>query len=155
MSTIEKSNELRPTIGYVIGTTRRLILKVLGAEFVKHQIPLTIEQYIFLHIVRTIKGEATQQELANQSCKDKSAILRTIDVLEQQGLVTRNQVAGDRRKNTITTTEACESLFKEIFILEEQVFKGLTQGVSAEDYETTMRVLQQIQQNANTSSSIK
>jgi DNA-binding MarR family transcriptional regulator len=155
MSTIENSNEARPSIGYVIGSTRRMILKVLGAEFFKHQIPLTIEQYIFLHHVRTLKGEATQQELANLSCKDKSAILRTIDTLENQGLVTRNQVAGDRRKNTINVTSACETLFREIFALEEEVFKGLTLGVSEEDYETTLRVLYQIQQNANTLSSIK
>jgi len=149
-STIEMSNKTSPYIGYVIGTTRRLILKVLGAEFIKHQIPITIEQYIFLHTLRSMEGDVTQQDMANHTCKDKSAVLRTIDILEKQDLVKRSQVAGDRRKNTISPTEKCNQLFNEIFELEEKIFSGLTQGISNEDYDTAIKVLRQIQQNANT-----
>jgi len=155
MSTIEKDNKQKSELGYVLGTTRRLILKVLGAEFVEHQIPLTIEQFIFLHIVRNMQDGATQQELANHTCKDKSAILRTIDILEKQGLVKRSQDAGDRRKNIISTTEACERLFSKILKIEEHVFGDLTQGISAKDYETTIRVMLQLQQNANATISAK
>ncbi|WP_207423960.1 MarR family winged helix-turn-helix transcriptional regulator [Desertivirga brevis] len=149
------SNRTSPSIGYVIGTTRRLILKVLGNAFVKHDIPITIEQYIFLHGLRSMEGDVTQQDMANHTCKDKSAVLRTIDVLEKQELVKRSQVAGDRRKNTISATEQCDRLFDRIFEIEEGVFKALTEDISNEDYETTIRVLRQIQQNANALQSSK
>lgn len=149
------SNRTSPSIGYVIGTTRRLILRVLGAAFVKHNIPITIEQYIFLHALRSMEGDVTQQDMANHTCKDKSAVLRTIDVLEKQELVRRSQVAGDRRKNTIISTEKCDQLFERIFDIEEGIFKALTENISNEDYETTLRVLGQIQQNANTLQSSK
>ncbi|WP_207536515.1 MarR family winged helix-turn-helix transcriptional regulator [Desertivirga arenae] len=149
------SNRTSPSIGYVIGTTRRLILKVLGAAFVKHNIPITIEQYIFLHGLRNMEGDVTQQDMANHTCKDKSAVLRTIDILEKQELVKRSQVAGDRRKNTISATGKCDQLFDKILQIEEGIFKALTEEISDADYETTLRVLGQIQQNANTLQSSK
>jgi len=142
------SNESGVSIGYVIGTTRRLILKELGAEFVKNNIPLTIEQFIFLHILRNMDGKVTQQDMANHVCKDKSAILRTIDVLETQGLVQRTQASGDRRKNTLSITPECEKLFETLLELENQTMSALTEGIDKDEYQTAIRVLTQIQQNA-------
>ncbi len=148
-STIAMSNEMNTSIGYIIGSTRRVILKELGSVFLENNIPITIEQYIFLVALRNQKGEVTQQDMANHICKDKSAILRTIDVLEKQGLVQRTQVSGDRRKNTLSFTAKCEELFGSIAKLETKTMETLTAGINREEYDTAIRVLQHIQQNAN------
>ena len=149
------SNDSGASIGYVIGTTRRLILKELGAVFIQNNIPITIEQFIFLHILRSMEGEVTQQDMANNTCKDKSAVLRTIDALERQGLVQRTQLSGDRRKNTLSVTAKCEELFKTLLELEAQTMGSLTEGIDNDEYQTTIRVLKKIQENATRLTSLK
>ncbi|MDB5013058.1 MAG: regulatory protein MarR, partial [Daejeonella sp.] len=97
-------NDLESSIGYIIGTTRRLILKTLNDAFQKNNISITIEQYVFLSILKNQTVDVTQQDMACLMCKDKSAVLRTIDILENKGLVQRLTVSGDRRKNIIKLT---------------------------------------------------
>ena len=143
------SNETEPSMGLIIGTTRRVILKELHAVFIEHEIPLTIEQYIFLYSLNQLEGEITQQDMANLICKDKSAILRTIDVLEEQGLVKRHNDNADRRKKTLTITEKCNKVLEEVSVIEKQLMDRLKKGISDADYQAMVRVMTQIQDNAN------
>lgn len=143
------SNDLAVSMGFIIGSTRRIILRELNAAFIEHNIPLTIEQYIFLHTLNRLRGEITQQDMANLICKDKSAVLRTIDVLEEQGLVQRHNDGSDRRKKTLTITDKCEKILDEVSEIEKQTMDRLKAGISIEDYEAMVRVMNQIQENAN------
>jgi DNA-binding MarR family transcriptional regulator len=51
-------------------------------------------------------GPSTQARLITELDADKSAMLRTVDDLEQRDLVERRLVPGDRRARTIALTEA-------------------------------------------------
>jgi DNA-binding MarR family transcriptional regulator len=143
------SNDLATSTGSIIGSTRRVILKELNAAFIENDIPLSIEQYIFLHTLKRQEGEVTQQDMANLTCKDKSAVLRTIDILEKMKLVQRLGDAADRRRKILKVTPRCEKIFERILALEKTTMSKLTKGIAAEDYEAMVRVLTQIQQNAN------
>ncbi|MEJ6980097.1 MarR family transcriptional regulator [Pedobacter sp. P351] len=143
------SNETEPSMGLIIGTARRVILKELQSVFIEHEIPLTIEQYIFIYSLNQLEGEITQQDMANLICKDKSAILRTIDVLEEQGLVMRHNDNVDRRKKTLTITEKCNKILEDVSVIEKQMMDRLRKGISDEDYQAMVRVMTQIQDNAN------
>jgi DNA-binding MarR family transcriptional regulator len=142
------SNDIEASVGLIIGSTRRVILKELNAAFIEHNIPLTIEQYIFLHTLKRQDGEVTQQDMANVICKDKSAILRTIDVLEKMKLVQRLHDSEDRRKKILQITPRCEIIFDKILEIENCTMKRLTTGISQQDYEAMVRVMTQIQENA-------
>jgi DNA-binding MarR family transcriptional regulator len=141
-------NDLEFSIGYIIGTTRRLILKKLNEAFVKNNIPITIEQFIFLSTLKDQSGDVTQQDMACLTCKDKSAILRTIDILEKKGLVKRQAASDDRRKNTLIIAEGCEDLFAQIIKIEKEITSSLKEGISDTDYEAMLRALDKIQHNA-------
>lgn len=143
------SNEIEASVGFIIGSTRRLILKELNAAFIEHNIPLTIEQYIFLHTLKRQENEVTQQDMANLICKDKSAILRTIDILEKMGLVQRLDDMEDRRKKILKVTAKCEKTFDKIIDIENCTMTKLTAGICPEDYEAMVRVMNQIQENAH------
>jgi len=143
------SNNPVPSLGSLIGSTRRLILRELNAAFIEHQIPLSIEQYIFIYTLNKMSNEVTQQDMANMMCKDKSSILRTIDVLEKDGLVKRDTDSADRRKNTLHLTSNCRSLLLELGEIETKVIERLTAGISSQDYQAMVRALDQIQENAN------
>ena len=51
------------------------------------------------------KKDMIQQDIAEIMDKNKSAVLRSIDILEQKGFVKRVIAQGDRRKNIITLTD--------------------------------------------------
>lgn len=143
------SNEIGICAGFIIGSTRRVILKELNAAFIEHNIPLTIEQYIFLHTLKRQDGEVTQQDMANLTCKDKSAVLRTIDILEEMGLVQRLGDSEDRRKKILKLTPKCIKTFDQILEIENCTMNKLTAGICRDDYEAMVRVMTQIQQNAH------
>ncbi len=137
------------SMGFLIGTTRRMILKKVNEALAENKVPVTLEQFLFLFTIRGAGKSLTQQELANLTCKDKSAVLRTIDILEGKGLVTRQADVVDRRKNFIVLTEKCTELFGLLTAIERQTMEQLKEGISEEDYEVMVRVLYQIQKNAN------
>jgi MarR family transcriptional regulator for hemolysin len=137
------------SLGFIIGMTRRMIVKKMNEALSENNIPLTLEQFVFLKMLRNNQDEASQQELSNLTGKDKSATLRTIDILEKKGMVVRHSVSGDRRKNVIAFTEKCEKLFDNVLQIEEETMYKLKKGINKEDYEAMVRVMQQIQNNAN------
>ncbi|WP_423147350.1 MarR family winged helix-turn-helix transcriptional regulator [Rubrolithibacter danxiaensis] len=142
-------NELKDSMGFIIGHTRRVIVKKLNEALTGNNIPLTYEQFIFLLILNNQTGEITQQDMANLTGKDKSAILRTIDILESKGLVERKGITGDRRKNTIIITRKCNAFFEKLSQIEKNTMTNLREGVSDEDYKVMVKVMLQIQNNAS------
>ena len=87
-----------------------------------------------------------QQDIAEVMDKTKSAILRSIDILEEKGFVKRLPVAGDRRKNVIELTESGKAVIDKMhhnFMERDLVLK---QGIDEKDLETCMFVLSKIQQ---------
>jgi len=50
-------------------------------------------------------GPVIQSRLITELRSDKSAIVRSVDDLERQGLVTRTPVPGDRRARTVALTD--------------------------------------------------
>ncbi|WP_277465644.1 MarR family transcriptional regulator [Parabacteroides sp. PF5-6] len=101
-----------------------------------------------LLMVIDYKGEVTQQDLADFMNKDKSAIMRLLDVMEEQELVSRSIDEEDKRKNIIGITKKGKVFLKEINLKEKKMFKELGSGITAADMIIFNRVLFQIRENA-------
>jgi DNA-binding MarR family transcriptional regulator len=86
--------------------------------------------------------------MADLMGKDKSAILRTIAILEKKGLVTRIQDASDKRKNLLSVTKACEALFGQVIALFDEVNLQLKEGIPDDEYEVLVKSLHRIKGNA-------
>jgi DNA-binding MarR family transcriptional regulator len=98
------------------------------------------------YISRNSSGkELIQQDIAVIMEKTKSAILRTIDILEEKGYVKRMSSPGDRRKNIIELTDNGKAVIDEM----HQQFLGqdilLKEGITENELETCMCVLAKIQ----------
>lgn len=100
-----------------------------------------------LLMVIDYKGEVTQQDLADFMNKDKSAIMRLLDVMEEQELVSRSTDEDDKRKNIIGITKKGKVFLKEINLKEKKMFKELGNGITAADMIIFNRVLFQIREN--------
>lgn len=99
---------------------------------------------VLYFISRSVGKDVIQQDIAELMDKNKSAILRSIDILEEKGYVKRVQVRGDRRKNVLEITEngtlvICK--MHEIFLKQDQV---LTDGIDETSLETCLNVLSEV-----------
>ncbi len=137
--------ELPETLGFRIVHTGKLLLKTINLKFAGITNEITFEQMGVLYFIsRSVGKDVIQQDIAELMDKNKSAILRSIDILEEKGYVKRVQVRGDRRKNVLEITEngtlvICK--MHEIFLKQDQV---LTDGIDETSLETCLNVLSEV-----------
>jgi len=137
--------ELPETVGFRIVHTGKLLLKTINLKFAGITNEITFEQMAVLYFISRSAGkDVIQQDIAELMDKNKSAILRSIDILEQKGYVKRVQVPGDRRKNVLEITESGKTIIykmHEIFLKQDEV---LTDGIEKTSLETCMNVLNEV-----------
>ena len=135
------------TLGFMIVHTGKLLLKTINGTFASLTNEITFEQMgVLYYISRSNNKELIQQDIASVMDKTKSAILRSIDILEEKGFVKRLPVVGDRRKNVIELTGSGKAIIDKMhenFMERDQVLK---EGIRLEDLETCISVLSKIQQ---------
>jgi len=139
--------EMPDTLGFMIVHTGKLLLKTINGTFSTLTKEITFEQMgVLYYISRSKNKEMIQQDIAEVMDKTKSAILRSIDILEEKGFVKRLPVAGDRRKNVIELTSSGKAVIEKMhvnFLERDQILK---QGIDQKELETCMQVLSKIQQ---------
>lgn len=134
------------TFPFLIFHTVRSLMKKMNHLLLEHDIQITSDQMALLGLVNKANDEVSQQDLASILNKDKSAILRGVDILERKGYIRRESKPNDRRINLLVlTTEGKEILGKALEV--EKVFIERVNGkISVEDYEIFRKVLNQIKQ---------
>ncbi len=139
--------EMPDTLGFMIVHTGKLLLRSINSTFSSLTKEITFEQMgVLYYISRSTNKEMIQQDIAEVMDKTKSAILRSIDLLEEKGFVKRQPVAGDRRKNVIELTGSGKAVIEKMhhnFMERDQLLK---EGINLQDLETCMCVLSKIQQ---------
>jgi MarR family transcriptional repressor of mepA len=145
-------NEMPNTLGFMIVHTGKLLLKSINVTFAGISKEITFEQMGVLYFLSRNNGkkDMIQQDIAEIMDKNKSAVLRSVDLLEQKGFVKRVPAAGDRRKNVVALTENGKRVIDkmhEIF-LEQDV--ALKDGINEAELEVCMKVLSKIQHKCRT-----
>jgi DNA-binding MarR family transcriptional regulator len=140
-------NELPDTIGFTIVQTGKLLLRTINGTFANLTSDITFEQMgVLYYISRNKEKEMIQQDIAELMDKTKSAVLRSIDLLEEKGFVKRLPVPGDRRKNVIELTDTGKKIIETMhttFLAQDEVLK---EGIPKKDLDTCFSVLQKIQE---------
>ena len=141
------SKEMPDTLGFMIVHTGKLLLKTINGTFSGITRDITFEQLgVLYYISRNKTKEMIQQDIAAVMDKTKSAILRSIDILEEKGFVKRLPVKGDRRKNVIKLTGTGKSIIDTMhskFLGHDGILK---EGINEQDIETCINVLNRIQE---------
>jgi len=109
-----------------------------------------MEQLGLLLVIFSTEEEVIQQDLACSMGKDKSAILRTIDMLEDKELLKRVSDTTDRRKKYLMITKKGERVIEQYLEIELQLTSELQKGLSEEDMATFYKVVNHIKLNAKT-----
>lgn len=139
-------SEMPDTLGFMIIYTGKMLLKNINTDFASLNSEITFEQMgLLYYISKNKKKNIIQQDIADLMNKTKSAVLRTLDILEEKKFLKRAAMANDRRKNVIQlTTKGCEVINKmhEKFLeMEKELIKGFTKA----EQENCMSVLLKIQ----------
>ena len=113
------------------------------------EVKLTHEQFAVLFHISEMDDEVTQQEMAERMKKDKSVILRMVDVLEEKNLVRRVTDPNDRRKNCLMLTKSGTRLIEGYKAIGLEIIDQIHEGIDGNDLDTFYRVIGQLRTNTN------
>lgn len=99
-------------------------------------------------MIAYFQDDLIQQDIADMAKKDKSAVLKQIDVLEAKGLVQRQVNAQDRRAKMIVITDEGRKIIAEIIDRESEMFSVLSQGIEKCEMDAFLKVLFLLRDNA-------
>lgn len=113
--------------------------------------PLGLSQAKWMAILYLSKqGEGLmQRELANLLGIEGASLVGLLDRMAQDGWIERRENPEDRRCKTVHLTEQAHALSREIKAIAGTLRRELLEGLSAEEIESCVRVLNHIKQRAS------
>lgn len=101
-------------------------------------------QFNLLMTLKRSDAPLTQNDLSRELLVDKSNITGLLDKLEEQALIKRNRVAGDRRSYHITLTESGRKLIDEVDPLYAETVAGIMSRFSPEERDELIRLTRKL-----------
>lgn len=128
------------TLGCKMAHTLKAMVKNLNARFAEHNVDLTMEQYFVLNILNKEEG-LILQDIADMIDKDKSAIVRHINALEEKYFVARATYPEDKRKKVLILTKPGMKALEQAHQLDEKINNNVISQISKKDLATFEQVL--------------
>lgn len=138
--------EIENSLLYTVNKTAKMIFYAFSKSFATVGFDLTIEQFVVL-ISLSSNEACNQQDLANLLDKDKSAVLRNINVLERKNYVERIKDTEDKRRNIVVPTEKGRELVNQLIPYFSDFNKAFLSDIKPGEMETTKNVLLKLQDN--------
>jgi DNA-binding MarR family transcriptional regulator len=135
----------KPTneLTWVLPNTVSFMVRRVQQVLEKESIDLIPPQLAFLfHIA--MNEDPVQTLMATQMGKDKSAILRQVDMFEQRGWIERKIDPNDRRRKRLSLTPAGQEVLAKGRAIMEKVFNSACEGIPEADIAICIRVLTQM-----------
>ncbi len=137
--------EVKP-LGMTIGSIKGIFPKLMADLLKQKGIDYSFDQMVVLLVVRFCQKSApVQQDIAEIMKKDKSVVLRMIDVLEKDGLLMRSTDPNDRRRNIITLTQKGFEYTELTIACDHEITVNLMEGLNEEDVAAFYKVFDHIQ----------
>ena len=128
----------RAELGLLLRMAHRKAARAFGQALA----PLGLEGRHF-GVLLTLAGQGPmiQSRLISELHSDKSAMVRTVDDLEGQGLVTRTLVPGDRRARAVTITDLGRERLAEARVVANSAGEKIFDHIDDTDLATLLRLL--------------
>lgn len=122
------------TLGCKMGFAVKGIVRLLKKRFEEEDVELTLEQYYILNILNN-EDDLILQELAEIVERDKSAVLRLIDGLEENHFVARSKDPDDKRRKVLVVTKPGVEVLNKAIALDKKVNDEITNQLSQKKME--------------------
>ncbi|WP_460596160.1 MarR family winged helix-turn-helix transcriptional regulator [Geomonas sp. Red276] len=146
MKTADHRYHLHTSLGHLASRFSRAVVRRLNCELVRHQLPITPEQYLLLGQLWDSNG-LPQGALAEKTAKDKTTMARLAAGLEERGLIVRLPSPGDARERLLYLTDAGKDLMDQATALAKGIVEEAQQGISEEELELCRDVLRRAYAN--------
>lgn len=103
---------------------------------------LTQTHWVTLHNIHQLPPDQSQIQLAKAI-----GMVRTLDQLEEKGLISRQTCASDRRAKRIKLTEKAEPLISEMEAVINKTRAEILHGISAEELEQLIKLIAKLEHN--------
>ena len=134
-------------VSFNIAITLKTIENAFRKSVAELHLELPAEAFGIL-MITYFHNDIIQQDIAEMANKDKSAVLRYIDLLEGKGMVQRQPDGNDRRKNRIIITDSGKKIAQILIEKEYDLFLKLSQGTDIHEMEIFNKVLCVLRNNA-------
>ncbi len=108
---------------------------------------LTQTHWITLHNINRLPPEQSQIQLAKAIGIEQPSLVRTLDQLEEKGLITRHTCANDRRAKRIKLTETAEPIIRELDNVITSTRRKILDGISDEEVQLLIKLIGQLERN--------
>lgn len=104
-------------------------------------------QWMAMHFIH-VNGSLSQVDLAAQMNVTEPSIARMVQIIEQRGYLERGDVAGDKRRKTVSLTEEGERVYQETLPVAEKFKDDCVAGVDEENLQLIKDALAKMVENA-------
>jgi len=139
---------LSKPLGYMLGRTHRVYKNLIITEFKKHEIELSFEQFVMMQMLNS-DCTLIQQDVANQLQKDKSIIVRQINVLLELEYIVRQTNNDDKRKKNLMLTSRGMDILNRMKEIASEVTERLLSGATQNELDIFQQVMMKIQENGS------
>ncbi len=122
------------TLGCKMAYAVKGIMRALNERFKDEEVNLTLEQFFLLNILNNEEG-LILQDLADIVDRDKSAVLRHINGLEEKHFVARTKDPEDKRRKILLITKAGFEELKQAKALDRELDQELSEKIPKEHLE--------------------
>jgi MarR family transcriptional regulator for hemolysin len=108
---------------------------------------LTQTHWVTLHNISRLPPEQSQIQLAKAIGIEQPSLVRTLDQLEEKGLITRHTCSSDRRAKRIKLTEAAAPIISEVENVISITRKEILSGISPEEEVILSALVEKLEKN--------
>ncbi|ALB54789.1 transcriptional regulator SlyA [Cronobacter universalis] len=108
---------------------------------------LTQTHWVTLHHIHALPPDQSQIQLAKAIGIEQPSLVRTLDQLEEKGLIARHTCASDRRAKRIKLTEKAAPIISQ---LEDVILKTrgeILSGITQEEHDQMLRIVARLEKN--------
>ncbi|WP_420602841.1 MarR family winged helix-turn-helix transcriptional regulator [Flagellimonas sp.] len=134
-------------IGLHLDLVLRKVQDAYLRKFKELGIDLTIEQWVILYRIYQLGEDVSQSDIVKSNFRNRATTSRVIGGMEKKGWIAKTRFDGDLKRFKLELTslgkEVIEKIEPHARVLRKQAIKGL----DTEEFETFLRVLNQIGNN--------
>lgn len=108
---------------------------------------LTQTHWITLHNIHQLPPEQSQIQLAKTIGIEQPSLVRTLDQLEEKGLITRHTCINDRRAKRIKLTESAKPIIKKINDIVSNIKSEIFYDIKEQDIEILNTIIIKLEKN--------
>ncbi len=108
---------------------------------------LTQTHWVTLHNIHQLPPDQSQIQLAKAIGIEQPSLVRTLDQLEEKGLISRQTCASDRRAKRIKLTEKAEPLIADMEAVINKTRGEILEGISAEEIDLLIKLVARLERN--------